>query len=343
VAKENRTYNFKNYKITFTRRIVQALTFLFINYVIIEWIFQINLISFEGFVKILPILNSPRNPLSKGAGMIEFIFYFLAEGEFPFLIIGLFLLIILLTSRFFCGWICPIGTIQDVFYAIPGVKKAWNRNWKRTERKFPDHDGALLKHSSLLNLKYLIIILVVIIIIPLGITKTTDIVFYFQYKRNIGQIAQKPLGYFSLSEYIFVYFPEFIQKSIERKGLDLPDFMWPMEDMQVFLRWCLAIGYLFFYIVVIILAFFYPRVYCRYLCPFAACASVVSDYSLLKLGRSPVHCVGRAECGICEHVCPKQIKILDEPFEFFTGNGECNLCMKCKEKCPYDAIQIKFG
>jgi polyferredoxin len=100
---------------------------------------------------------------------------------------------------------------------------------------------------------------------------------------------------------------------------------------------------LIFYSLIIILSVWYPRIYCRYICPFAAVSSAVTEYSFLKLARNPVRCVGRSECGICEEVCPKQIRILDEPFEFFTGRGECNLCMECKEKCPYDAVMIKFG
>ena len=98
-----------------------------------------------------------------------------------------------------------------------------------------------------------------------------------------------------------------------------------------------------FYIAILVLSVWYSRLYCRYFCPFAALSSVISEYSFLKLSRSPVKCVGRAECGVCERVCPKQIRILDEPFDFITGKGECNFCLECKEKCPYDAILIKFG
>ena len=57
------------------------------------------------------------------------------------------------------------------------------------------------------------------------------------------------------------------------------------------------------------------------MCPFGAIAAAVSDYSFLKLTRSPVRCVGRADCGICERVCPKQVRVLDEPYEFFTGKA----------------------
>ncbi|MFX0042174.1 MAG: 4Fe-4S binding protein, partial [Candidatus Hodarchaeota archaeon] len=103
----------KKRSITIIRHIVQIIAFLLINYVILEVIFVINLLSLERIIKFFPVLNSPRNPISTGAGILEYIFFFLAEGIFPFLLLGILILIIIFTNRFFCGWICPIGAIQD--------------------------------------------------------------------------------------------------------------------------------------------------------------------------------------------------------------------------------------
>ncbi len=294
---------------TITRRLIQILAFLTINYIIIEAIFPINLISLEGFIKFLPILNSPRNPLSNGAGILEYIFYSMANGIFPFFMIGVLILVFLFSNRVFCGWICPIGTIQDACAAIPTKKKKFS----------------IKTHQSLLKIKYIFVIIIIIIIFPLGITHNTNYTFYTEFKNTIGAFADQPVGFFSLSEFLFVYFPTIIQ--------EIFPFSWDYFASYT------IIG---FYILIIVISVWYPRFYCRYFCPFAAVASAVSDYSFLKLSRNPVKCIGRSECGLCERVCPKQIRILDEPFEFFTGKGECNLCIKCKEKCPYDAIQIKF-
>lgn len=307
-----------NNKTSIFRRFIQLTFFVVINYVIIEWIFSINLKSFEGFLKALPVLNSPRNPLSKGAGFVEYLFYSMAKGEFPFFIIALFLLVILFTNRFFCGWICPIGTIQDGLSTL-GAK---NKTVKKET------------HESLLKFKYFLIVLLLIIIVPLGITKTTDIAFHNDYKENLGSWAEQPVGFFSLSEYIFVFFPNLMTEIFEN---------WEETALEPLFSNGWVFFFFLFYLIVIILAIFYPRVYCKYMCPFGAIAARLSRYSFLKLTRSPVRCVGRADCGICERVCPKQIRILDEPYEFFTGNGECNLCFRCKERCPHNAIGIRFG
>jgi len=299
--------------IKISRRIIQVLAFLIVNYFILEAFLPINLLSLEGIIKVLPIQNSPRNPFSSGAGILEYIFFSMAEGIFPFFLITVLILVLLFSNRIFCGWICPIGSIQDLCAAIPTKKRKVK----------------LERHKSLLNIKYVFIIITIIIILPLGITRNANILFYIDFKTQLGVFAQQPIGFFSLSEFIFVYFPYLVQ------NVFLPAQFGALE----------LGGYaiLIFYSLLIILSVWYPRIYCRYICPFAAVSSAVTEYSFLKLARNPVKCVGRSECGICEDVCPKQIRILDEPHNFFTGKGECNFCLECKEKCPYDAILIKFG
>jgi len=312
---ELKKINIRNHLTTIVRRIVQITAFFLINYIILESIFSLNLIGLESIFKVLPILNSPRNGLSNGTGILEMIFFSIAEGIIPIFLIGVLIIIIIFTSRFFCGWICPIGTIQDVCAAIPTKKRTLKTS----------------THKSLLKIKYVILILLVIILVPLAVIANVNPAFYLDYRNNLGDLGTKPLSYFSLSEYIFVFFPNMVREIFETNSLG-----------PIFINFLVFFIFIF-YLILIILSIWYPRIYCRYFCPFAAISSVISEYSFLKLSRSPVKCVGRTDCGICEKECPKQIRILDEPFEFFSGKGECNYCLKCKEKCPYDAINLKIG
>ncbi|MFX0003482.1 MAG: 4Fe-4S binding protein [Candidatus Hodarchaeota archaeon] len=315
-------FKLRNHLITLFRRIFQIIAFLIINYVILEAIFSINLLGLESFLRVMPVLNTVRNPLSKGAGIIEYIFFFFTEGIIPLFLLGVFIIIILFTNRIFCGWICPIGTIQDACAAIPTKK--------RTVKTSGGFLG-IFNHKSLLKVKYAIVIFILLLIVPLSIAYVINQSFYDTFRANLGDFGEKPLSYFSLSEFIFVFFPNLIRQMIEQRSIG-PIF-------SNFIVFIISI----FYLILLALSIWYPRLYCRYFCPYAALASVISRYSFLKLSRSPVKCVGRVDCGICEKVCPKQIRILDEAYEFFTGNGECNLCLKCKEKCPYKAIDIKIG
>lgn len=312
---ESLNINFKENKITIIRRIVQIISFLFINYIIIEKLLLVNLMGFEGLIKVQPFLSTPRNPLSEGGGIIEYILYSFTQGIFPLLLIGIFILIILLSNRFFCGWICPIGTIQDALQLIP------------TEGKTIKYRT----HNTFLKLKSFITIGLIIMTVGIFMASFTDEELFGGIKASLGPFSNKPLAVFSLSEFIFVLFPDIIIQIFLTASL-FPIF----SDIVVFFSF-------FFYLIILGLTIYYPRVYCRYICPVGALMGWVSRFSFLKLSRSPVKCPGRQDCGECENICPKQIRILHEPFDAFTGEGECNLCAKCIEKCPYDAIKIKFG
>lgn len=295
---------------------MQITAFLLINYTIIQLIFSINTFSLNGFASYFPILQTPRSAISNETGILEMSFFQGINGYFPFLLIGIFILMVLFANRSFCGWICPMGTIQDALAAIPIKRK-----------KLKDKT-----HQKLLKVKFFVIIIIILVVLPLGISiVNNNIAFYDNFRTNIIYIAEKPIGFFSLSEFLFVSFPDMIVNIWESGGLG-PLFV----NFWIFIFFML-------YITIIILSVWYPRFYCRYFCPVGAFCSMLSEHSFLKISRSPVKCVGRYECGVCEKVCPKQIRLLDESFKSFSGNGECNVCLKCMEKCPYNAIMINFG
>ena len=78
---------------------------------------------------------------------------------------------------------------------------------------------------------------------------------------------------------------------------------------------------------------FLYRPYCRFICPFGAGSSLLSDYSRNKYERTN-DCT---ECGLCEEVCPTQEAYRD------SKKGECYYCNRCIEICPVDAIRLNLG
>ncbi|MHA1871446.1 MAG: 4Fe-4S binding protein [Promethearchaeota archaeon] len=301
--------------ISFTRKMVQLFSFIVINYVALEIIFDVNFSVFKNTVQVFPFLQSARDPWATGAGVLEFILYSLGHGEFPYLLFGLFFLFVLLTARFSCGWICPVGFILDLLSSIP----------KRNKRMSIETDRALKK------VKNWVFAIVFIFTVALGLLKKADIVRYTELSFAMGTFLTRPLGAFSLSDFLFYTLPT-----------DIRSLWQSMSFKEIFQTgWSIA-GFIF-YIIILGISIYYPRFYCRTLCPYGAISSYISEYSLLKFSRNPVKCVGRKECGLCEKVCPMQIRILDESFEAFTGRGECILCGRCKEACPYDAIKLTFG
>ncbi|MFH1898179.1 MAG: 4Fe-4S binding protein [Candidatus Desantisbacteria bacterium] len=66
-----------------------------------------------------PIMNCHACPLAATACVIGTLQHFLTIGAFPFLVLGIFLLIGSTIGRLLCGWACPFGFFQELLYKIP--------------------------------------------------------------------------------------------------------------------------------------------------------------------------------------------------------------------------------
>lgn len=72
----------------------------------------------------VPVLNCYACPLAAGAcpiGSLQFLIY---SGQIPFLTVGLLILFGILLGRFFCGYLCPFGFIQDILFKLSKKEKA---------------------------------------------------------------------------------------------------------------------------------------------------------------------------------------------------------------------------
>ncbi len=303
--------------IAISRKVIQVISFFLINYTALELIFNADFSLLQSIFKVLPFLHSAKSSWTAGAGLLEYSFYTISQGKIPFLFIGVIAILGLFGGRIFCGWMCPTGFIQDLLSGLAGEN-----------RRFTVEVDASLK-----KVKNFGLIIMIIFILPLGVYRITDLGKYISYKEFLGSLTTNTLAPISLSEFLFVTFPGVIQSIIEDVNIQVLFSEGKVWSTILF----------FVYIMILVFTVFYPRAYCRYLCPYSSAISFSAKYSLVKLQRMPTRCPGRKECGICEKICPVQIRILDEPFNGFTGNGECTLCLECMEKCPYDAIKWRFG
>ncbi|GAB4306787.1 MAG: hypothetical protein Kow0069_03890 [Promethearchaeota archaeon] len=299
-------------KITLARRLVQVASFLLVNYVVFEVLFSTSLYLLDPYFLVLPFLHTPRAGWSRGSGLFELFMYQVTQGTFPFLLFGVLILLGLFGGRVFCGWACPTGTLQDLFAKFPSKNRRMSIQRDRSTKK----------------VKLVVLVLILLMFFPVGFLTFNDTVQ--EYALELGDLADRPVSLFSLSEFLFAFFPS-------RLRLFVDD---PTSNPFFSSGW-VALRLLLFSILCVVSAY-YPRFYCRVLCPYGAFISLFSEYSFVRLGRNPVKCPGRKECGECEKACPLQIRILDEPWEGFTGGGECVLCLKCKERCPHKAIEWRF-
>ena len=109
---------------TFTpvfRRIVQAVSLVALNSSLgagqVKWL-------------CLPVMNCHSCALAWFACPIGVFIHYAGYRVFPFLALGMLLLAGALLGRLLCGWVCPMGFLQDLLYRIPGRKielPGWTR------------------------------------------------------------------------------------------------------------------------------------------------------------------------------------------------------------------------
>ncbi len=78
-----------------------------------------------------------------------------------------------------------------------------------------------------------------------------------------------------------------------------------------------------------------PRFWCRYLCPLGALLGLASKVSWLKR-RVDTSCVS---CGACQRNC--QMDAIDGSREYASDAGECIQCLDCLGDCPTGAIRFQ--
>jgi polyferredoxin len=70
----------------------------------------------------IPVMNCEGCLLSWFACPIGRMSEFIAFREFPILVLIVVLVTGLLMGRFLCGWVCPMGLVQDMLYKIPAPR-----------------------------------------------------------------------------------------------------------------------------------------------------------------------------------------------------------------------------
>jgi len=90
-------------------------------------------------------------------------------------------------------------------------------------------------------------------------------------------------------------------------------------------------------VVVLLLAVFIERFWCRYLCPLGAFMAIFTRLGITKIHRNRRSC---NNCKLCDKVCPVDIEVAKiKTLE----DEECLNCNKCVDVCPKDSLVIKTG
>jgi len=230
------------------------------------------------------------------------------------LIPGILLLAVsVFLGRFFCGWICPLGFIIDVF-----------------NRLFPQKDSENLK----LNLKWVKYFILIALF--------TGALFSVQMTGLFD-----PFSILTRSATLFLY-PLFV---IVVEGMFNGLVSIPFLEDHVYNVWDILTGSVLpasqqvfkgsglvslIFILIVSVAIFQRRFWCRNVCPLGALYGAASQFRIYKRNVSD----GCISCGKCRTAC--RMNAISENY-LKTDNSECISCMDCVEVCPEDVVEFSFS
>jgi len=228
------------------------------------------------------------------------------------------IILTLLIGRFFCGWICPLGTTLDVFHRL-------------FLRKLKMRVPRVLQNPKWRNLKYYLLA-------AFGISALLGTQFIW---------VLDPLAIVTRSYALTLYaYFNWLADSTFNVLYQLPGISAVSEPVYAFLQgrvlalsppiWRMHLVFFAIFLVIILLEVFYRRFWCRNLCPLGALLGGLARFSLLRRVVS-----GRCtECGVCQPKC--RMGAIEGEGKTYLSQ-ECAQCMSCVYACPEDIHAVTFG
>ena len=301
------------------RFIVQLVSLLLLNGLLLAELYP-NL-TLQRYPLPLPVLLSINAPTNLAYGSLDVIQVALASPIAPWVALASVFVIGALLGRAFCGWVCPMGFIQDMVTAEKGTLGQVD----------------VRVHESGKRFKYFVLAIALVISISLAVSLWLGL--GDEYKRSLSIFGDGLLIPLAPEGTLFSTIPRallYLEVNVA------PTFSAKLSVNQLW-EWIRSVPILVYAELIILLVFFYgaykvPRFWCRYLCPVGAKMAPFQKYSLLGMKRDPVKC---SKCPHCEAACPMQIRILSLPWEKF-NDPECILCGECADACPNNSLSYKF-
>ncbi len=225
-----------------------------------------------------------------------------------------------LFGRFFCGWICPLGSINHFFGSYKSPKR-----------------GARLikanKYQSWQAVKYYILFGMIAAALFTSLqTGLLDPIPFLVRSLSVSILPGLNSGLRAGLDWMYATDIGFMQAISD--GLYKVFGANILSYKQTFFHWGWITGVIF--IVVMFLNRFFPRFWCRAVCPLGAFLGIISRYSLLGMEKDNKKC---DDCNLCLLHCQGA----DEP----QGNvkwrqSECHLCLNCQTVCPQNVIRFRL-
>ncbi len=219
---------------------------------------------------ILPILV-PYPQYSTVVGALDALQTITTSGYFPRVPLAIILGTSIVLGRAFCGRVCPVGFIQDVF--VPIAKRFGIRISKESNRGLYDFGIFLL-------------------------------VTFLIFIASIG--AEVAAGVKSLSQLSRFYRAPYTSIDPSNTAISIVAKAAFWDHRTAYKK--IAILRIFVFALFVYVTIRVPRGWCRRFCPLGLLMSLVSKYSFVAVKIDPLRCTG---CGECVRACPMGIDLLD--------------------------------
>ncbi len=249
------------------------------------------------------------NPLAAASAMLA-ARTFIAMMIPALLVMGLTIVL----GRFFCGWVCPLGTCLDASHKLIT----------------PKSDGSEKKHSSIKYYLLAAALTSALVGIPLvgfvdpfsilirGLTFGVDPAFRYTVNLPFDVIYQKgPTWMVDISEPVY----DFLKGSVISYNQTIYE--------GALLSFSILAG-------IFALEKVERRFWCRNLCPLGAMLGLFGRFPLLRM--QPGKACKAKDCTSCIDVC--RMRAINE--QGLVNPESCNLCLDCMPECPKGIISFKF-
>jgi polyferredoxin len=218
----------------------------------------------------------------------------------------------LILGRVWCGWVCPMGTVLDLF------------RFRRAR------GNAIQVSSRWRQVKYFLLFVVLISALFANLTLLIlDPITILT--RTLATGVMPALNYTVTAVEFWLYGFGPLQAPLAWLDTVLRSTILPAEQSFYQLNLLLAL----FFIGIVSLNLFTDRFWCRYLCPLGALLGLLSKVSWLRRVVGP----GCNQCRRCSRDCPTGT--IEPERGFASDPGECIVCLACLDTCPQESVAFK--
>lgn len=231
-----------------------------------------------------------------------------------FLFSIIIIVLTVLLGRVFCGWVCPLGTLNNMVGSL-----------RKEQRPVVGPDWYRIKY-------FILIFLLVSSLFTLQLVGIMDPISLLIRSFSLSIYPLFNFGTRAVFDSIYAVDPVGITVVTEPVYSGLKHTV--LSFNQSFYLQGVFIGFLFLGILGLNLV--EKRFWCKYLCPLGAFLGLLSRFSILKRSVSE----GCTACGTCATVCQGNAQ---PDMKEAWRDTECLYCWNCDDICPENAVSFGFG